>query len=227
LDWIVMKALEKDRNRRYETASAFAADVHRYLDDEPVQACPPSALYRFRKFARRNRVPLAIAASAALLVLLVVAGLATGMVLLGQANTRIEEQRDVARQKQQLARDAVDEMYSDVAEEWLSSQPGLQPVQRKFLQKALRYYEEFAKDDDTDPDVRMKRGIAYFRIGKMEDFWGTISMQGILTPRPLQCCSSWRRIFPISGSTGLSWRAFTHMGTGTSRAARKEYSIYA
>jgi serine/threonine protein kinase len=55
LDWIVTKALEKDRNRRYETASAFAADVQRYLDDEPVQACPPSAWYRFRKFARRNR----------------------------------------------------------------------------------------------------------------------------------------------------------------------------
>ena len=50
-----MKALEKDRNRRYETASALAADVQRYLNDEPVQACPPSAWYRFRKFARRNR----------------------------------------------------------------------------------------------------------------------------------------------------------------------------
>src|SRR5205809_3351135 len=49
LDWIVMKTLEKDRNRRYETASAFAADVQRYLDDEPVQACPPSAWYRFKK----------------------------------------------------------------------------------------------------------------------------------------------------------------------------------
>jgi serine/threonine protein kinase/Flp pilus assembly protein TadD len=58
LDWIVMKALEKDRNRRYETASAFAADVQRYLRDEPVQACPPSVAYRFRKFARRNKVAL-------------------------------------------------------------------------------------------------------------------------------------------------------------------------
>src|SRR5262249_54053799 len=57
LDWIVMKALEKDRSRRYETASAFAADVQRYLHDEPVQACPPSARYRLRKFVRRNRGP--------------------------------------------------------------------------------------------------------------------------------------------------------------------------
>ena len=55
LDWIVMKALEKDRNRRYETANGLAADVQRYLNDEPVQACPPSAWYRFRKFARRNQ----------------------------------------------------------------------------------------------------------------------------------------------------------------------------
>src|SRR5437763_6876125 len=58
LDWIVMKALEKDRNRRYDTANGLAMDVQRYLADEPVQACPPSAWYRFRKFARRNRVTM-------------------------------------------------------------------------------------------------------------------------------------------------------------------------
>jgi tetratricopeptide (TPR) repeat protein len=61
LDWIVMKALEKDRNRRYETAGAFAADVQRYLHDEQVQACPPSAMYRLGKFARRNKVGLSLA----------------------------------------------------------------------------------------------------------------------------------------------------------------------
>jgi WD40 repeat protein/serine/threonine protein kinase len=54
LDWIVMKALEKDRARRYETASAFATDVQRYLHDEPVHACPPSTWYRFRKWVRRH-----------------------------------------------------------------------------------------------------------------------------------------------------------------------------
>jgi eukaryotic-like serine/threonine-protein kinase len=55
LDWIVMKCLEKDRNRRYETASSFAADAQRYLSDEPVHAGPPSAAYRWRKFVRRNK----------------------------------------------------------------------------------------------------------------------------------------------------------------------------
>jgi tetratricopeptide (TPR) repeat protein len=61
LDWIVMKALEKDRNRRYETASALAEDIHRYLHEEPVQACPPSVIYRFRKFVRRNKAAVAAA----------------------------------------------------------------------------------------------------------------------------------------------------------------------
>jgi serine/threonine protein kinase/Flp pilus assembly protein TadD len=69
LDWIVMKALEKDRNRRYETANGFAMDVQRYLADEPVLACQPSAGYRLRKFARRNRARLAVAAALGLLLL--------------------------------------------------------------------------------------------------------------------------------------------------------------
>src|SRR5262249_21188891 len=62
LDWIVLKALEKDRSRRYETANAFALDVRRYLDDEPVLACPPSAGYRLEKLVRRNRRSLVTAA---------------------------------------------------------------------------------------------------------------------------------------------------------------------
>src|SRR5262245_25020730 len=69
LDWIVMKALEKDRNRRYETANGFAMDVQRYLADEPVQACPPSALYRLKKFVRRNRARLAVATALGLVLL--------------------------------------------------------------------------------------------------------------------------------------------------------------
>src|SRR5688572_9795194 len=80
LDWIVMKALEKDRRRRYETANGFAADVQRYLADETVQACPPSAIYRLKKFARRNKGPM-LAASLVLLVLVAgIVGTTWGMV---------------------------------------------------------------------------------------------------------------------------------------------------
>ena len=77
LDWIVMKALEKDRSRRYETANGFALDVQRYLYDEPVQACPPSAGYRLQKFARRNRGMVAVAAAG--LLVLVAAAVASSL----------------------------------------------------------------------------------------------------------------------------------------------------
>ncbi|MFN0067553.1 MAG: protein kinase domain-containing protein, partial [Limisphaerales bacterium] len=69
LDWVVLKALEKDRTRRYETATAFAEDLRRYLNNEPVTAIAPTAVYLFTKYARRHRTTLALAASiAALLV---------------------------------------------------------------------------------------------------------------------------------------------------------------
>src|SRR5262249_9217395 len=70
LDWIVMKALEKDRSRRYETANGLTRDIEKHLHDEPVTARPPKAIYRFRKFARRNRAGLMAAAAAVLVVVL-------------------------------------------------------------------------------------------------------------------------------------------------------------
>ena len=80
LDWIVMKALEKDRNRRYETANGFAADVQRYLADEAVLACPPSAGYRLRKFVRRNRAPVLAAVIIFLLLVGGIIGTTVGLV---------------------------------------------------------------------------------------------------------------------------------------------------
>ncbi len=89
LDWLVMKALEKDRNRRYETASSLAQDVQRYLRDEPVLARPPSAAYRLRKFTKRNKGALAAAA----VVLLALVGGIVGTTL-GLLEAR--QQRDAA-----------------------------------------------------------------------------------------------------------------------------------
>ncbi len=85
LDWIAMKALDKERARRYETANALAADVERFLNDEPVQACPPSARYRFRKFARRHRGALVSAVAGAVVVVAAVAGLVTSNLLIKRA----------------------------------------------------------------------------------------------------------------------------------------------
>jgi eukaryotic-like serine/threonine-protein kinase len=100
LDWIVMRALEKDRNRRYESAAAFAADVERYLRDEPVQACPPSAGYRIRKFVRRNQGPVVAASFVVLALLGGVVGTAIGMV---RANRERDTKDEVLRREQQVA----------------------------------------------------------------------------------------------------------------------------
>jgi WD40 repeat protein/serine/threonine protein kinase len=103
LDWIVMKALEKDRNRRYDTAGSFAADVQRYLDDEPVQACPPSAGYRLRKFVRKYQMPVAVAAAFALL-LMAGAVVSTWQALRAkQAEGEAVQQRDLAKEAESEA----------------------------------------------------------------------------------------------------------------------------
>jgi serine/threonine protein kinase/tetratricopeptide (TPR) repeat protein len=97
LDWIVMKALEKDRNRRYESANGFAQDVQRYLADEPVLACPPSASYRLRKFMRRNKVGLAVAAL--VLFFLMLLGSGAGWAVRDRSAREAEAaQQQVARQ---------------------------------------------------------------------------------------------------------------------------------
>jgi serine/threonine protein kinase len=184
LDWIVMKALEKDRNRRYESASVFAADVQHYLHDEPVQACPPSAAYRFRKFARRNKARLAI-------VGLVLAGLLLGVAMLvvndlqitaahkrtGEARDTADRQRAHAEENLKLALQALDQIYITPIEQEISDkrQHGklplapdkLEQVDRQLLQKGLEFYEQFARanEDQASPLLRGEMGKAYQRVG--------------------------------------------------------------
>jgi serine/threonine protein kinase len=97
LDWIAMKALEKDRARRYETANAFAADVLRYLNDEPVEASPPSTAYRLRKFARKHRKPVMVLVAILAVLMLGISGTTWGLVRARQA-----EQAAGASEKQAM-----------------------------------------------------------------------------------------------------------------------------
>jgi len=99
LDWIAMKAMEKDRTRRYETAFALAADVRRYLKDEPVSACPPSATYRLRKLARRHK-PALIAAALVATALLVGTVISTWQAIRATVAEQTAEQRLEAETKE-------------------------------------------------------------------------------------------------------------------------------
>jgi serine/threonine protein kinase len=182
LDWIVMKALEKDRSRRYQTAGALARDLQHYLKSEPVEACPPSSVYRLQKFARRNR-PLLVAAGLIAAALLV--GLAASVSqavratraeklaengLLAERRVHLEAvaARAKAEANAQRARRAVDDMYTQVAEKWLAHQPQMQPIQREFLEKALEFYTGFANEGSTDPAVRFETAQAYRRIADIQ-----------------------------------------------------------
>jgi serine/threonine protein kinase/tetratricopeptide (TPR) repeat protein len=95
LDWIVMKALEKDRGRRFESASAFAADIARYLKDEPVSAGPPGTGYRLRKFARRNRRPVVAAVLVLLALVLGVIGTTIGLLRAEKRLVQLEKANEI------------------------------------------------------------------------------------------------------------------------------------
>lgn len=103
LDWIVMRAMEKDRTRRYESASSFAADVQRYLDDEPVEACPPSVGYRIKKYARRNKAMLAAASMVAMTLLIGLVGTTSQAFRANAERDVAKTQRDRAVEAQELA----------------------------------------------------------------------------------------------------------------------------
>src|SRR5262249_5764018 len=167
LDWMVMKALEKDRNRRYESASAFAADVLRYLADEPVLACPPSAGYRLRTFARRNK---GVLTATTLIAIALVVGTVGSAWQASHANARRLEAETAPQEavaNLQEAREAVDQMLTRVSEEKLFNTPQTELLRKALLEDALKFYHRFFRQAGSDPAVRLGTGEAYRRTGQI------------------------------------------------------------
>jgi serine/threonine protein kinase/tetratricopeptide (TPR) repeat protein len=162
LDWIVMKCLEKDRSRRYETANGLTLDVQRYLHDEPVQACPPSAGYRLRKFARRNKG------------VLLTLGLVTAALMIGTAVSAWQAQRatraqalaqerlHAAEANLLLARQAVDEMCIQVAS--LRGASDLEATER-FCRKVLTLAGKLAEENPGEPASRETVANSHTALG--------------------------------------------------------------
>lgn len=193
LDWIAMKALEKDRKRRYESASAFGADLDRYLRDEPVTACPPSTRYRLTKFIRRNRT--ALTATTVVLIALVL-----GTVIsvwqaidasrarhladerLALANERLasetaakqeaerqrsiaDEQRSLAEQSFQTALNSMHQTVANIADEKLGRVRKSEPFRKALLENALGFYEQFLALRSDDQKLQFEVAKAWQRIG--------------------------------------------------------------
>jgi serine/threonine protein kinase len=165
LDWIVMKCLEKDRNRRYETANGFAMDVQRYLADEPVLACPPSAWYRLRKFVRRNKGKVAAAAA---MLALVLAGTAASTWQAVRA-TRAEQRISAA---QTQTREALDALMNDVVEGMFARQPQLGDRENAFLRKVIEHYEAAAQQASASAEAPFLLAKGYFNVAHLRGLLG-------------------------------------------------------
>lgn len=163
LDWIVMKALERDRRRRYDSVAAFAADVEASLADEPVAAGPPSAAYRLRKFARRRR---ALVVSAAALAL---ATIAFGAVMAQQA-------RETARERDRATLEAAtaQQVSRVLVDLFASADPGNARGQDLTARELLdRAAAGLARDGELQPAVRARLqnaiGEVYLNLGMHEE----------------------------------------------------------
>jgi tetratricopeptide (TPR) repeat protein len=198
LDWIVMKALEKDRTRRYESANELAKDVQRYLNDEAVEACPPSASYRFGKFARRNKAAV-LTTITVFLALAVGAGLATWQSIRAtwesQRATKAlngeKRQLERAEANLELAMQALDDLYlKSIGDERLLDistfdlaniktggrfdQPltgQRQPFtesERKLIQEGLSFYDQFVQQNAHNPEALLEAGKAYSRVAMLQ-----------------------------------------------------------
>jgi WD40 repeat protein/tetratricopeptide (TPR) repeat protein len=217
LDWIVMKALEKDRSRRYETANGFAMDVQRYLADEPVLACPPSMSYRLRKLMRRNKGPVLAASLVVLALVGGIIGTNWGMIRAAAAQAvavnETKEKEAALEAAQQSEREATDKLWLSLYERAragrFSRQMGQRLASLAALAEAARIRPDERLRDEAIaamalPDLRYVPGwhssrppgtttAAYgghYRLYARADTQGIISIRSIADDREVQRIAS-------------------------------------
>jgi serine/threonine protein kinase len=178
LDWVVMKALEKDRNRRYESASSLAADVRRYLNDESVEASPPSTALRLRRWGRRHRHLVGVTA---LFLTLAIVGLAVSAPLFwrekeqtrkalaeARANhNRAEAQRQRAETNFREAFWAVENLLCAFDPDRSSQPVSVAELRQWQTEMTLRFLAPFCEDPSDEPAVRQQKGAAYVHTGRV------------------------------------------------------------
>ncbi len=171
LDWIILKALEKDRKRRYESASAFAADIQRHLRHEPVNACPPTRLYLLRKLIQRNKAAFVTALLVTLSLVLGGAIAAYNYVLVlnkdGQLRTALSDAQIEARKYKDVA-DFLGGTYHEI-----SLNNGAQLLNPDAFRGLLdganeRRERELREDPDTDLRVSRILGRAYGDLNALD-----------------------------------------------------------
>lgn len=162
LDWITMKAIDKDRTRRYATASEFAADIHRYLTQEPVSARAPSILYKLGKFSRRHKIGITVTALLAIALLAGIIGTTIGLM-------RAREAEKIAQKEAAQAR-AINRFMQDTLG---SANPvegrGRDITVLEALEASIdKIHESFIEQPEVESELKSNIGVTFLRLGRYD-----------------------------------------------------------
>ena len=163
LDWIVMKCLEKDRTRRYDTANGLAFDLKRHLNNEPVLARPPSAAYKFQKAFRRNKLVFAAGAVIAAVLILGVIGTTMGLLRAEKQRRAAQESQRMAEQRFRSARQFVDDMFLKVAPEF-SDLIGATKAREALARTSVSFLESLGDGNGTGEAFQVSLAELYAKL---------------------------------------------------------------
>ncbi|QVL33835.1 tetratricopeptide repeat protein [Telmatocola sphagniphila] len=176
LDWVVMKCLEKQRDRRYETASGLARDIQRYLSNDMVEARPASAGYRFKKFVSRHKGQVAAVALILVALLAGIVGTAWGLFREDKANTQLAKKIDELAEEQtkvqarfELAQKAIAALHTGVSEDFLLKSDQFKELRNRLLGQAADFYKDLEKLLEGQTDTKSRRLLAegYFQLAEL------------------------------------------------------------
>jgi serine/threonine-protein kinase len=213
LETICLRCLEKDPARRYASAADLADELDRYLAGEPIQARPVGPVGRLQRWCRRQPVLAALAATI-ILSWALASALVTWQWLQAEENARTAEanyqEADRQRQKAQenqaraeanlrLAHQAVDDFVKQGTEDLLAV-PGLQPLRKKLLERALVYHQKFVDQNAEDPGLRAELADTYLRIGNLTRAIGSKQKALAAYRKSLELCDDLLRSHPGQGA---------------------------
>jgi serine/threonine protein kinase len=172
LDWITMKALEKDRTRRYGSPAELSADIQRHLANEPVAAHPPSAGYRAGKYIRRHRLAVGFSASVAVLLVAFAAMMAVQAVRISRERDRAEKNREEATKQAQVALKTIYQVVTKTDEK-LRPVAGTGALRKELLELAMKNLDEISRTAATSRWADRTMGVA---LQRMAEFYGQMGM---------------------------------------------------
>jgi tetratricopeptide (TPR) repeat protein len=181
LDWIVMKALAKERDRRYESATAFAQDIERFLNHEPVSAGPPTVGYKLRKFVKRNKLQVVAGSLVLTALVLGICGTSFGLWraeialrdeaeqrrIADEERTKAEEEKKKAIEFRDKALDALRATTTLDVEKLIGEKKELGRNERDYLEAIAKRWQVFANQEGTDEQSRAVRAEGHHRVGRL------------------------------------------------------------